>query len=203
MGFIPHRPIHLAEIRITDIWVLLLVGGLFELINRVFLLSLKQKPASLLKKEDELYALQTKTESKRQMGPSAFVETSKLERQVLALEKELSTLLECRKETLKTWESSMKTNNMKLAVVVWFLYFSVPLITLDDVQMASGPYSSGGTLLNNLFFPLSYSGFGYRLANYGLPAEAAMDSLGALLVMWSAQTTVVKIMDGVDAYYTL
>jgi hypothetical protein len=46
-------------------------------------------------------------------------------------------------------------------------------------------------------FPLSYVGVGIKLSQFGLTNPHS--SLGALLVFWSAQMTVAKIMDGVEA----
>ena len=46
-------------------------------------------------------------------------------------------------------------------------------------------------------FPLSYIGMGIKVSKWGLNNPRA--STGALLVMWSAQVTVSKIMDGIEA----
>jgi hypothetical protein len=97
MTFLPHPPIVLSSIRVNDIWFLLAAGAVWEIGCRLFLLSVKIKPAWLVQKELELQQLNTVTSAKRKLGPQAFVETSKLERQVLALEKELATIYEGRK----------------------------------------------------------------------------------------------------------
>jgi hypothetical protein len=94
----PHPPVLLSQIRVHDIWFLLAIGGLWELICRSILLIIKHKPFRLLVREQELFRLQQKTADKRKLGPPAFVETSKLERQVLAIEKELAGIQEGRKK---------------------------------------------------------------------------------------------------------
>jgi len=60
-------------------------------------LRVRIKPNWLIEKEAALAVLQAETNAKRKLGPSAFVETSKLERQVLAQEKELEKIYEDRK----------------------------------------------------------------------------------------------------------
>lgn len=98
MTFLPHAPIVLSQIRVNDIWLLLAVGAVFEISCRLVMLAVKIKPAWLVQKEAELQRLNTVTAAKRKLGPQAFVETSKLERQVLALEKELAGIYDGRKK---------------------------------------------------------------------------------------------------------
>jgi hypothetical protein len=95
---IPHPAVVLSNIRVNDIWLLLSVGAVYELGCRLYVLFLvKMKPDALLKKEQYLKQLTMRTNNARKLGPPAFVETSKLERQVLSLEKELNTIYEQRK----------------------------------------------------------------------------------------------------------
>ena len=52
---LPCPPLYLEEIRTTDIWLLLLVGAIFEAATRVLLLLVvKIKPDDLLRKENSL-----------------------------------------------------------------------------------------------------------------------------------------------------
>lgn len=203
MGLIPHRPIYLTSIRVTDVWFLLGIGAFYELLARLYVLSVKIKPQSLSDKEGSLAVLQLETDAKRKLGPSAFVEASKLERQVLALEKELEILRAERKDRIEKVEKVLlKGGRMRLAFLVFILYYSVPMFSLDDVEssQAIGEYVSAEQFTKNLFFPISYSGFGYRISKIGLDPDIAASSIGALVVMWSAQTTVEKLMDAMDAY---
>jgi hypothetical protein len=95
---VPHPPIVLSKIRVNDIWFLLLVGAVYELGCRLYVLFIvKMKSDALLRKEHRLKQLTLRTNNVRKLGPSSFVETSKLERQVLALEKELNSIYELRK----------------------------------------------------------------------------------------------------------
>jgi hypothetical protein len=202
MGFIPHPPIYLSLIRIHDIWFLLALGALYEILCRLYLLQIKIKPRHVLKLEAQQKALQKEVDHKRKLGPSAFVETSKLERQLLQLDREIETVRSKRKTQAEATEKLLlRSGNMRLSFLVWILWYSVPILSVDDLEIGLDEYAPAGSFLRNLFFPISASGVGYRISKIGLPVEAALDSLGALFVMWSAQVTVGKLMDAVDAYY--
>ena len=194
MALLPHPPLFLAEIRVTDIWFLLAVGAGWELFARLILLSLK-KPQHP-QKEQQLQVLQAQCNAKRKLGPSAFVETSKLERQVLRLEQELEGAKEVQaKGVQQTERYLLRYGNLMVAFLVFVLWYGVPVVRVEEVLLGDNK-----SYLKNLLFPLSSVGVGVRIARWGLPVETAMNSLGALLVVWSAQVTVGKLMDAVDAY---
>jgi hypothetical protein len=223
---LPHPPVLLSQIRVHDIWLLLAIGGMWEFWCRMALLLVKRKPDWLVQREAELFVLQQKTTEKRKLGPSAFVETSKLERQVLALEKELGRIQDGRKEyvclpgttlvsdnfrTLLTishrraeaWQKRLLTyGNIYLGCLIFFLYFSIPIISIESgppVPNAIGAFESPGAFTRRLLFPLTYAGMGIRISRWGMIKEHAEVSIGALVVLWSAQTTVGRLMDAVDA----
>ena len=204
MGFIPHPPIYLSLIRINDIWLLLAIGASYELLCRLYLLNLKIKPSVLVRLEQQLETLQIETNAKRKLGQSAFVETSKLERQCLALEKKVEEINDMLQHQVQNAEKVLlRGGNMQLAVLVWLLYYSVPIMTVEEVETTGeiGAYISAGTFLKTMFFPIASVGLGVRVSRFGLPAELATSSIGGLMVMWSAQATIGKLMDAVDAYY--
>ncbi len=96
---LPYPQVILSHIRINDVWLLLFVGAAYELLCRSYILfAIKLKSTAVLQKECTLQQMTNKTNQLRKLGPSSFVETSKLERQVLALEKELSSIYEQRKK---------------------------------------------------------------------------------------------------------
>jgi hypothetical protein len=149
----------------------------------------------------------------RRLGPAAFVETSKLERQVLVLEKELELAEARRKQRHEASETILlRRGTMQLALLIWVLYYAVPLVTVDDSAYAATTSSSDsiaaaaaastttGAFVKTLMFPIASVGFGFRISRWGLPAEAGASSLGALVILWSAQVTVGKLMDAVEAY---
>jgi hypothetical protein len=71
------------------------------------------------------------------------------------------------------------------------------LIETNEILSAEGASMKGATFTKAFMFPLSYVGIGMRISRWGL--EDPSNSIGSLLVFWSAQTTVGKIMDGAEA----
>ena len=202
MAVIPHLPLHLADIRPLDIWLLLGIGLVWEVTCRSILLFLRKKPRYLRQKEEAHRLLLKETNAKRQMGPSAFVETSKLERQVLAQEKELAAVKERRKATYERMERLLlRHGNIALTFVIFIVYYSVPLFTF--AAMEPPLFDDGSikatttTTLSTILFPISYLGLGMRISRFGLADSA--NSVGALAVMWSSQVLCSKLYDSIDA----
>ena len=201
-NLVPHPPIYLAEIRPTDVWILLAIGALWEAVSRVALLLVKRKPYSLLQKQGQLVALQKETSLKRNMGPSHFVVTSKLERKVLALEKELQEIYAQRQQQVQRMEQTyVKYGNYAVILLVWIIYYGVPLVTIEGLEGSSAndilgeDFTSADSYLKVILFPISVVGFGIRLYKWALPKEVAHCSIGALIVMWSSQVVMGKLMD--------
>jgi len=205
-SIVPHPKFVVSEIRRSDIWLLLAAGAGWELLCRLVLLSKKRKSSDLLRKEDAFRRLQKETDRKRKMGPSAFVETSKLERQLLASEKELSEVYAARKKSAESIERGLlKYGRIVMAVLTFVLYYGVAIVTVDtfegDVDSSSGGVggAGGNALMKALLFPLSYIGFAIRASRFGMDKDVAASSVGALVVLWSGQATAGTVMDAVDA----
>lgn len=197
-----HPPIVWEQIRVHDIWLLLALGAVMELVFRLVILQTKVKPSSLIKKEDYYYKLEFDVKKKQAMGPSAFVETSKLERQLLALDKELQQMYSERKASTDQIEKYLlKYGRNLVALVVFLLYYGVPVVS----------FSGGGQELLDLdtkipavfhkavLFPLSIIGFGFKISKWGMAEHVKATSIGALVVLWAGQVTMSQIMDGVDS----
>jgi hypothetical protein len=207
MGFIPHPPLYLSQVRPVDMLLLLTIGAVWEVGCRVYMLSVKQKSSSLIAKEDRLEYLTADADAKRKMGPSHFVETSKLERQVLALEQELEKLtVSNTKNVVKMEKYLLRYGNMGLAFFIFVMYYGIPVLTIQALEdrfvtqdLESTPDPTG-SFLKALLFPVSYVGIGTKISKWGIDPEVATSSIGALVVMWSAQVTTGKLMDAVDAY---
>ncbi len=96
---------------------------------------------------------------------------------------------------------------MQIAFLVFFLYFGVPILSVQtntDSLLADESANMGvdaSTYLKRVLFPISYIGTGIKLSRWGISADAAASSFGALAIMWSSQVTMGQIMDAVDAYY--
>ena len=101
----------------------------------------------------------------------------------------------------------LRYGNMQIAVVVFFLYYGVSILSIqtnvDSLVMdtTTNVDIDASTYLKRMLFPISYIGTGIKLSRWGIGADAAASSFGALAIMWSSQVTMGQIMDAMDAYY--
>lgn len=199
---IPHPTIPVLEIRPIDIFVLLAAGAALELLSKLLAISARRKSPTLVKLQQELLVLQYETAKKRRLGPPAFVETSKLERKVLQQEKEIAALQELRTVRIAQVQKITKHASLTLYVVIFLLYYGIPMVSLDGFQIDSDDLSTTATdraraFLNGLLFPISYIGIGVKIAKIGFASETV--GIGALVVLWSSQVTTGKVIDCMEA----
>jgi hypothetical protein len=203
-GYVPHPSMPVGTLRPYDITLLLALGAILELLSRLLLLNFKRKPTSVRQRELALKALAIRVKKSRDLGPPAFVETSKLERQQLAEEKAMTDLAEQRRKTLERIERMVKNAGMALNFIVFLLWYGVPVmefsghrIYVPDVVLTNQESQQAAiSAFEACLFPLSYIGMGVKISKWGMVNPRS--STGALLVLWSAQVTVGKIMDGID-----
>jgi hypothetical protein len=107
----------------------------------------------------------------------------------------------------EVWQKRLLNyGNIIIAGLIFFLYYSIPILSIGagpPVPNAIGTFESPRAYTGRLLFPLSYAGMGIRLSRFGMMPEHAEVSIGALVVLWSAQVTVGKLMDGLDALVLL
>lgn len=205
MGIIPHPPIPLSSLRPNDIFLLLGLGAIWELVVRGVLFRYRAKPRKLIERELNLKALTVEVRVMRNKGPSAFVETSKLERQLLAEEKAMEVTREKRKLELEQAEKFAKNANMAISALVFLLWYSIPILefqahriaNLNEVYSEEEGKAMVASAHKAFLFPLSVVGIGLKIAKLGLANPQS--SSGALVAFWSAQTVVSKLFDAVDA----
>lgn len=208
---IPHPILPLSGIRITDIQLLLLVGAIWELLVRCVMLLIKRKPKSIRAREGKLMALEKQIIKSRALGPQAFVETSKLERQQLAEQKALAASSEQRKGRVEQFGKLTRNMDVALCVLIVVLFYGIPLMEFTGDKLVLSSMDAAPTRIltqeqaeekaieafRAFMFPITYLGFGVRISRWGLLKPQS--SMGALIVFWSSQTLVSKLMDGVDA----
>ena len=207
MGYIPHPPMPIGAVRPYDIMILLTIGATFEFVSRLSLVSYKRKPNSIRKQEYDLKDLDKRVKKSRALGPHAFVETSKLERQLLAEEKKLRDISETRKKALEKNEKMIKNIGMVVNFIIFLCWYGVPVMEFSgerllapDVLLSRKESAEAAiSAFNSYLFPLNFLGMGVRISKLGLANPKG--STGALLVVWAAQMTVGQIMDGVEALY--
>lgn len=199
---IPHPPVVWEQIRAFDMIFLLALGALSELLFRLCVLFVKRKPTSLRRKEDYFFKLQFDTKEKQKLGPAAFVETSKLERQLLALDKELKQMYQDRQATREKVEKILlKYGRNAMAFLIFIVYYGVPIISFSGGDMGGLDQLDDkipATFHKAVMFPLSFVGFGYKLSKWGMDEESVATSLGALVVLWAGSGFVGQICDGAE-----
>ena len=197
---IPHPTIPVLAIRPVDIWLLLAAGALLELLSRALIYIFKRPSSQELEYKEDLFILQYETAKMRRLGPQAFVETSKLERKLLQLEKRLAEQQETRLAKAAYMKKIVKNVSLSLYLVIFIIYYGIPLVSLDGNKVDSDNLESTSdsrarAFLNGLLFPISYIGVGVKIAKFGLQDVG----IGALVVLWSSQVTIGKVMDCVEA----
>jgi hypothetical protein len=197
---IPHPTIPVLAIRPVDIWLLLAAGALLELISRALIYIFKRPSSRELECKEDLFILQFETAKMRRLGPQAFVETSKLERKLLQVEKRLSEQQQARLDSTAYMQKIVKNVSLSLYLIVFIIYYGIPLVALDGNKVDSDNLESTSesrarSFLNGLLFPISYIGVGVKIAKIGLQQVG----IGALVVLWSSQVTIGKVMDCFEA----
>ncbi|KAG7359856.1 hypothetical protein IV203_034954 [Nitzschia inconspicua] len=204
-GYVPHPTMPVGTLRPTDMVLMLVLGAIVELTTRLILLVFKRKPTSIRKREAALKVLGRRVKKSRALGPPAFVETSKLERQELKEQRALVELAEKRRAKLQRYERFVKNAGMALNLIVFAIYYGIPMMEFSGHRVHPGEVvltqqesqEAAISAFEACLFPLSYVGMGVKISKWGMVNPRA--STGALLVLWSAQMTVGKIMDGIDA----
>ncbi len=169
-----------------------------------------------MQKRVNLTQLRIETIEMRKKGPSAFVETAKLERKVLSLEKTVKAEDEVRKGNVQRVEKSLKQLSYLLHILIFLVYYGIPLLTIDGLRIPfvnpnlvavlgdEGVGESGvdvfhaSAFMKGIMFPLSYVGMGMRVSKLGL-GDIKHCSTGALIVFWSAQVVAGKLFDCYEA----
>ena len=197
---IPYLIVHSA-----DIVLLLSIGAAYELLIRLYKHKNERRTSHERKINAHLATLKYEAARKRALGPSAFVETAKLERAVLATEKELTKISDERETRTAAAAKRIKTLNLIVNILVMLAYWGVAMVAIDGskIQDASGEDElnemtddeRAAAFWKGFLFPLSYHGLGYKIAQYGIDSEKRASCVGALAVFWSARVTIGEIVD--------
>lgn len=211
---IPHSNVPIEAIRPNDILLLLFLGFVTEILRRAILRQVKLPSTQSIEWRRKLTQLRYETNEMKKLGPSAFVETSKLERKVLSLEKSLKDEEEFRKKNVESVEKVLKRISFILNVAIFLAYYGIPLLTIDgfriplvNPELVKGlnDESGGGmdvvhatAFMKGIMFPLSYVGMGMKISKLGL-GEIKHCSTGALVIYWSAQAMAGSLIDCYEA----
>ena len=207
---IPHSTIPIASIRPADILLLLALGSITEVLKRLILRSAKNRTATEYDLLEELRVLRYQTKMKRDQGPSAFVTCAKLERSVLAKEKELDTFKDSRAANTKQVEKVIKYVTYGLNLVIFIVYYGIPIIAIDGfratelgltghIVQSDDPAVHAAAFWKGALSPISVVGIASKLSKIGIENKAGC--VEALAVYWSAQALVGQLYECFEALF--
>ena len=95
----------------------------------------------------------------------------------------------------------LRYGNIQVSILIFVLYYGVPMFTIETgVDKNLDDLQDPGLFFKRALFPVTYVGMGQKISKWGI-GDAAEASVGALMILWSAQATVGKLFDAIDAYY--
>ena len=205
MTFLPFPEIPYKIVHTGDIVLLLTLGFLYELVMRTYQHRNERRTSHERKLSIHLATLRYEAAKKRALGPSAFVETAKLERAVLATEKELAKLVESRHARKARVAKLIKKCNLATNILIIMTYWGVAMVAIDGSRLDENNNESYDEVITDVerasafwkgfLFPLSYHGGGYKVAQFGIESELRPSCLGALAVVWAARVTCGEVVD--------
>ena len=205
MTFIPYPEIPYKIVHTGDIVLLLALGALYELAVRLYKHSQEKRTAHERKLSVHLATLKYEAAKKRALGPSAFVETAKLERAVLATEKEVTKLAEEREARKARVGKLVRKCNIATNALVLLTYWGVAMVVIDGSRIDDGSDAASDEVISDVerasafwkgfLFPLSYNGLNYKVSQFGIHQEMRPSCIGALAVFWAAKVTCGEVVD--------
>ena len=209
MTFFQYPQIPFIIVHSADIALLLTLGALYELSVRLYKHSNERRTVHERKINIHLAALKYEAARKRALGPSAFVETAKLERAVLATEKELTKIIDEREARTARTAKRIKTVNLVSNVAVLLTYWGVAMLAIDGSRVhddelhdqVTTDEERAAAFWKGFLFPLSYHGLGYKIAQLGIDSDRRASCVGALAVVWAARVTTGEIIDCVIQWW--
>jgi hypothetical protein len=153
-----------------------------------------------------LAALRHEAAKKRALGPSAFGETSKLERAILSTGKDLEKSVEAQAVRKVQAAKLIKKCNVATNCLIILAYWGVAMVVIDGSRVyerndassyeeVTTDVARASAFWKGFLFPLSYNGMSYKIAQYGIHSDMRPSCLGALTVVWAARTTCGEIFD--------
>lgn len=207
MTFLPYPEIPYKIVHTGDIVLLLSLGFIYELSIRIYKYRNERRTTHERKLNIHLATLRYEAAKKRALGPSAFVETAKLERAVLATEKELAKLVEDREARKVRCAKLIKKCNLATNILILLAYWGVAMVAIDgsrvdddksnnhDANEVITDVERASTFWKGFLFPLSYNMMAYKVTGFGIDKEMRPSCVGALAVVWAARVTCGEIVD--------
>ena len=204
MTFLPYPQIPYKIVHTGDILLLLSLGFIYEFAIRLYQHKNESRTTHERNLKISLATLKYEAAKKRALGPSAFVETAKLERAVLATEKELSKLIDDRTLRKARATKLIKKCNVLSNILIIMVYWGVAMVVIDGSRLDDGNSNGSDEVITDIerattfwkgfMFPLSYNGMNYKIAQFGIDSEMRPSCIGALAVVWAARVTCGEII---------
>ena len=219
---------HIPLFRIypNDIFFLLLLSFAYALIHQSYLYFQHQRPKTADKiLINQVIHYRKLVQAGRSKGPSAFVETSKFERQLLKYEKQWNTNVSQQKKDMEIYQKRKKKIGLCLYAVIFLFYYGIYLLQIDGFQVMQNKHDGnniesaffkGGDdntvayqFLKEFLWPMHYTGVGIRLANFSHitnssnPRWTSFNSgsgLGALVIFWAGEITTDALLECIFGY---
>eukprot|EP00571_Detonula_confervacea_P003747 CAMPEP_0172320044 /NCGR_PEP_ID=MMETSP1058-20130122/39467_1 /TAXON_ID=83371 /ORGANISM="Detonula confervacea, Strain CCMP 353" /LENGTH=212 /DNA_ID=CAMNT_0013035227 /DNA_START=28 /DNA_END=663 /DNA_ORIENTATION=- len=205
MTFLPYPEIPYKIVHTGDIFLLLSLGFAYELVMRIYQHRNERRTTHERKINIHLATLRYEAAKKRALGPSAFVETAKLERAVLATEKESAKLVQDRGARKVRGAKLIKKCNLATNVLILLTYWGVAMVAIDGSRLDDHNNESYDDVITDVerasafwkgfLFPLSYNGMAYKISQFGIESDMRPSCLGALAVVWAARVTCGEVVD--------
>jgi hypothetical protein len=191
-GALPHPPTPLLFVNVADVSAILVLAAVLTFIKHAVLFFGFNRPyeKSLRGQMRVLRHLRVETMKLRSKGLAAFVETSKMERKMLAKEKELQELQEAHKKRMELAKKVIKRMHYILYFLVFLAYYKTPVIRVSGNNPDYETDGGDRTFVKGMLFPHSMIGMGNKVANYGM----GNGGIGSLMVYYSAEVTVGRIL---------
>jgi len=192
-GILPHPPTSLLFVNIADVTAILLFATALTFLHHALLFWGIQRPyKSKLKAQMRiLRALRYETIKLRAKGLVAFVETSKMERKLLAKEKEIEELQAKQTKRMQLFQKWAKRLSNVTYLILFVLYFKTPLIRVAGIQPDLQTDGGDWRFTKGMLFPHSMMGLGNKIANYGM----GNGGIGALMVYFSTEVSVGRFLE--------
>jgi hypothetical protein len=141
----------------------------------------------------QLRYLKLETNKLRAQGQPTFVETSKMERKLLAKEKEVEKIQSNYEVKLARFKRLRKRVTYILYALVLVSYYQSPVLRVGSSSSlgSEGGHEGDHNYLKGMLFPLSAIGIGNKIAHFG----CGKGGLSAMMVFWSGEVITDKVME--------
>jgi hypothetical protein len=195
MGLLGYDFISLRFVNVLDIALLLALSIVHTFILHAleFFGCTRPYKEEYAHEKRQLRYLKLETNKLRAQGQPTFVETSKMERKLLAKEKEVEKIQSNYEVKLARFKRLRKRVTYILYALVLVSYYQSPVLRVGSSSSlgSEGGHEGDHNYLKGMLFPLSAIGIGNKIAHFG----CGKGGLSAMMVFWSGEVITDKVME--------